>query len=132
MTNVLRSPIESVMEYINKNETRVGVFYSIKNKVYADSVPVRQGESGGGFVNHGLHWSMWDSLSKAMNIPYSIDYDHFARGRVIFDQKDHKYIVYIDKKLNNSTDLSKIEKEFKLQPGGYKIEFDQHYTSKAK
>jgi len=123
--------VESLMKKHRLVEANVGVFYYIFNKLYSDDVSVRDGDTYGGFVNYGSHYDFWRELSRTSRMFSDAAYDSFPRGRVIFDKNQNKYIIYIDKKLDNPTVIDKIADKFGLRSGSYIVNSeDEHYVSR--
>ena len=77
-------------------ESRVGAFYFIGNKIISNSVPLKDGDTYGDFTNYSSHWDLWKSLVREYPEYKYFDYDYYPRGRVVFDRKRWKYILYID------------------------------------
>lgn len=111
------------------NEARVGAFYFIGNKIISNDADVRDAESYGDFVNYSSHWDLWNAFVKAYPEYDELDYDYFPRGRVIFDRGQHKYILYIDPKLNSSKYINKIKSRYGLSSGAFRLGDDEHYSS---
>ena len=110
-------------------ESRVGAFYFIGNKIISNSVPLKDGDTYGDFTNYSSHWDLWKSLVREYPEYKYFDYDYYPRGRVVFDRKRWKYILYIDPKLNSPKYLDKIESAYGLRKGSYEIGKDEHYQS---
>lgn len=125
--------VESIVKILRENrllnESKVGAFYFIGNKIISNDTDLRNGEEYGGFVNYSSHWDLWSAFLKEYPEYKSLDYDYFPRGRVIFDKKKWKYILYLDDKLKSPKYLDKIERQYNLRKGSYEIGKDEHYQS---
>lgn len=125
--------INSIVKKLYENkkllESKVGAFYFIGNKIISNDIDVRDGEEYGDYVNYSSHWDLWRAFLKEYPEYKYLDYDYFPRGRVIFDKKNWKYILYIDNKLNTPKYLDKIESQYRLRKGTYEIGKDEHYDS---
>lgn len=112
------------------DEAHVGVFYYIHGDVYADSSSIRNADQYGGFVNYGSHYDFWEDELTDYILPgeRSHDYAYYPRGRVVFSQELHKYILYIDEILANPPIIQKIADEFGLSNGSFYVDTDdEHY-----
>ena len=121
--------VKKLFENKRLDESRVGAFYFIGNKIVSNDADMRDGESYGGYVNYSSHWDLWSAFLKEYPEYEFLDYDYFPRGRVIFDRNKWKYILYIDPKLNNPKYLNKIESQYHLNKDAYEIGKDEHYQS---
>lgn len=114
------------------NESKVGAFFIVNGDILSNEVDVRDGESYGDFVNYSSHWDLWRAAQKYYPVLRKIEYDTFPRGRVVYNSKIKKYIIYIDPKLNNEIDIDLIADRFNLRVGSYIIDdSDEHYQSSS-
>lgn len=125
-----KEQIRKITDNIRLQESRVGVFYYVLKNVLSDDVPVRDGDPYGDFVNYSSHWDLWKELQKTYKSFQRMEYNTFPRGRVVFNKKSYKYIIYLDKKLNTPEIISKIVEQYKLSSGSYIVnDEDEHYKS---
>ena len=121
--------VKRLFENHRLDEGKVGAFYFLGDHILSNAADVRDAEEYGGFVNYSSHWDLWSAfLRKYPDYKY-LDYDYFPRGRIVFDKNIHKYILYIDPKLNSRKYLDKIEDEFGLTRSSYVFGEDEHYRS---
>lgn len=114
------------------NESKVGAFFIVNGDILSNEVDVRDGESYGDFVNYSSHWDLWRAAQRYYPALKNIEYDTFPRGRVVYNSKTRKYIIYIDPKLNNEIDIDLIADRFDLRAGSYVIDdSDEHYQSSS-
>lgn len=125
----MREIVSRLFENKRLHEARVGAFYFIGNKIITNDIDVRNGESYGGYVNYSSHWDLWRAFLREYPEYKGLNYDYFPRGRVVFDGNTHKYILYIDPKLNSDKYLSKIKSHYRLASGSYVLGDDEHYSS---
>lgn len=114
------------------NESKVGAFFIVNGDILSNEVDVRDGESYGDFVNYSSHWDLWRAAQRYYPVLRKIEYDTFPRGRVVYNSKIKKYIIYIDPKLNNEIDIDLIADRFDLRVGSYIVDdSDEHYQSSS-
>lgn len=122
--------VKRLMENRNLNESKVGAFFIVNGDILSNEIDVRDGESYGDFVNYSSHWDLWRAAQRQYPDLKSIEYDTFPRGRVVYNKATHKYIIYLDSKLNNEIDIELITDRFDLKSGSYIIDDqDEHYVS---
>lgn len=107
------------------NDSFVGPFFFIDNKIIALKVDISKGERIGNFINHPK--SHFEFFKDIMNDPRD-DYGHYPRGRVVYDCMTKQFIIYIDKCLNNKKTKELILSEFKLEKGKCVFRNDSHYA----
>ena len=107
------------------NDSFVGPFFFIDNKIIALKVDISKGERIGNFINHPK--SHFEFFKDIMNDPRD-DYGHYPRGRVVYDCMTNQFIIYIDKCLNNKKTKELILSEFKLEKRKCVFRNDSHYT----
>jgi len=108
---------------------QVGIIYVIKSNVYIEGLPLRQAEEMGDFIGHpGTHYAFWGKLQKTYPGLSTFDYVMFPRGRVLYNKKTRKFILYLDKDIiKNKKVVSKIMSDMSLPYENTKIEVDEHY-----
>lgn len=123
----------SIAEIVkNLHESKIGAFYIVNGDILSNETDVRNGEEYGDFINYSSHWDLWRAAQKYYPILKKVEYDTFPRGRVVYHKATHKYIIYLDPKLNNVLDLELIIDRFSLRDGTYVVDDkDEHYQSSA-
>lgn len=124
--------VQSILRKIRENrlrESKVGAFYFIGNHIVSNNIDMRDGDSYGDYVNYSSHWDLWKSFLRVYPEYKYLDYDYFPRGRVVFDKKNWKYVLYIDDKIKSKEYLDKIETHYNLSKGSYEFGNDEHYQS---
>lgn len=125
----MKEIVDRLMENRRLSESRVGAFYFIGNKIISNDKDVREADSYGGYVNYSSHWDLWRAFLREYPEYDFFDYDYFPRGRVVFDSNKHKYVLYIDPKLNSPKYLDKIKSRYHLTSGSFIFGDDEHYVS---
>ena len=109
-------------------ESRVGVWWFWKGKVFDYSAPLSGAEKIGGFANGPLcHVDAWPDLQKAIPELADYDYSDIPRGRVI--ARDYaQFILYASKELiKNKAAVSAICARFNLDESVTDLCSDEHY-----
>lgn len=112
------------------HESKVGAFYIIGGKIASNDVPVRDGESYGDFVNYSSHWDLWKAIQRVHPELRKYDYADFPRGRIVYNKKENKYIMYLDPKLKKTEYINLIKSRYNLRAGSYHFGNDEHYSSR--
>ena len=125
----------------------VGIVWGVRDRVgplllVTDCTPLAEAEPYGDFLTHpgGHHdvWEGWRRLGPAglarQGLPPLIawhEYEHFPRGRVVFDTTMRRFILYADRKLQAPGVLREVLRVFGLGPARCVVRPDPHYrTSK--
>ncbi len=79
------------------------------------------------------HADFWRELGKSGRnaIASTTEYDDHPRGRVVFDTKSNKSVIYIDDRLKANVYIKKILTEYMINCNSYIIRLDEHYRMKA-
>ena len=114
-------------KYLNgcADESLVGPFFYINNKLHSHSVLLSDSDYDGRFYNDPIsHFDFFNTLG------INGDYGNYPRGRVIFDSLRHVFIVYLDKSLKAPEIKQQIKETYKLDENLVKVvfRFDSHYT----
>jgi hypothetical protein len=79
------------------SSSQVGIFFYLDGKLFIDATPIEQAEECVGFVNHALgHEAYWAQLQRTGQVPADQEYQDCQRGRVVFNRKDDRFILYVD------------------------------------
>jgi hypothetical protein len=115
---------------MKKQENRsVGIFFVINNKVIANLESISILQPLNGFYDAELGHSEWFEETLFAKYPQFEQYIEIPRGRVVYEIKKNKFIVYLDKKLNNEQIQKKIMKSFGLTAQNTLFRRDAHYTT---
>ena len=103
----------------------IGLFFYVKGKLLAYKVILEKAEVYGDFLTCPVsHDAVW---RKRIGTKFPVDFDYFPRGRVVYNTREEKYVIYIDKCLDTTEHIAKIVEAFGLADHEYVVEFDEHY-----
>jgi len=107
---------------------KVGIFWFVDSAIISDTKTVTEADTYGDFKNYGEHYKFWETtvkrlLSKLRNT----EYEDYPRGRVVYNYKEKKFIIYIDKKLDKDSYKKEIKNNFNITNYEQAFEFDSHY-----
>ena len=112
----------------------VGIFFVIKNELFIESTPLSLAEPyGDDFLIHpGDHAHFWKEVIRVKEALSGSPYDYFPRGRVLFNVKEGRYWVYVDKcTLRDSKMVAEIFSRFRLPEEETEVRLDSHYQCHA-
>lgn len=106
----------------------VGLFFYINGTLLKESNPISEAETYGDFkVGKRSHYDVWDE--KYYN-KYQRPYDYYPRGRVAYNFKENKYILYADKCIAEKG-IREIMRAFDIESVNIEIDrTDSHYVCK--
>lgn len=123
----------------------VGIVWAISDGndpplLAADLTPLAEAEAYGEFLTHprGHHkvWEGWRRLGPAglarRGLPALIawhEYEHFPRGRVVFDTTTGRFTLYADRRLQAPAVLPQALRAFGLDPARCAVRSDPHYRT---
>ena len=117
---------------LSEGVPQVGIIYVVKNHIFIDSTPVDSSllfiNKGKDFINHeNDHFRYWNSILSIDHALKNFDYADFPRGRVIYNVKLKKFLLYLDKCImSKKLIINKIISLMNL-PISTKISTDEHY-----
>ena len=111
----------------------IGIFWIYKSTIYFKSVPVDKVDPIDGFVDSDFaHYEVWDEIFSQNKDFYLYEYEDIPRGRIVYDLKNKRYIVYTNSKIINSQEAKKLIREaFHLQNEQISFRFDAHYVTRG-
>ena len=123
----------------------VGIFWGIPESrsswtLLIDSTSLEEAEPYGDFLTHPRgHYEMWEQWKERHVVPpvgksvlQAIDgheYEDFPRGRIVYEVKSKRFIVYADQRLQQKSIVAEIANKFGLMPGAFVVRSDAHYRS---
>ncbi len=85
---------------------------------------------------HQEVWDRWSEMSprelKALDIPLHVKtqaYDHWPRGRVVYEMRQSRFIIYADRRLHERHVIKRIKIVFGLQASSVLVRTDDHYRT---
>ena len=132
---------------MNGSTATVGIVWGVpdgngQDRLVIDSTSLAEAESYGDFLTHprGHYetWEGWRQLGPAglvrRGLPTIIawhEYEYFPRGRVVFNTRSGRFILYADGKLRRPATLPRVLGMFNLDPTRCDVRSDPHYCSGA-
>ena len=122
----------------------VGIVWGVSDKgrlqLVTDLTPLAEAEPYGEFLTHPRgHYDVWEgwrrlgpaALAKR-GLPDAIawnEYEHFPRGRVVFNIETKRFTLYVDRRLQGPPALDQILGAFGLDPVHCDVRSDPHYRA---
>lgn len=124
----------------------VGIYWAIRDSarggivLVTDRTPLARAEPYGDCLTHSIgHYEYWEYLRRYgkewlahRGLPLAIkadEYEEWPRGRIVYDAADHRFVIYVDRKLQSTEIVGRIAAAFDIPPGAYVCAFDSHYQS---
>lgn len=114
----------------DNREPRVGIFWLLGDgRPIIDSAPLSKAERYGDALTHPRsHIDTWQELQSRGLVDAVTEYEELPRGRVAFDAKARKFILYADRCiLAKSKIVQEIISEMNLPPDSTEVATDSHY-----
>lgn len=104
----------------------VGPFFYINNRLRGKRMKITCGRYEDKYINHPLgHYELF----KSINLDEDDDYGHYPRGRVIYNNMNNEFYIYVDKSLYGNEEIIKeIKKYYNLSGSNVRVRKDEHYT----
>ena len=125
----------------------VGIVWGVQDgtgplQLVIDRKPLAEAEIYGDFLTHpcGHHevWQGWRRLSPAglarCGLPVLIawhEYEHFPRGRAVFDISTGRFTLHADRRLQVRAVLPQVLRAFGLDPARCAVRSDPHYRTRG-
>lgn len=119
-------------------EPSVGIFWRVGDRLLVERTPLAQAEPYGDCLTHpGGHyerWELWQGLGPKRlhteGFPSQIafsEYDHWPRGRVVYERLAGQFIIYADRRLQQPDIVRQLRAAFGLPEALSVIRGDPHY-----
>src|SRR4051794_16496195 len=81
-----------------EQSSMVGIFWWFRGRVILDASPLSEAEPYGDcFTHRKSHIAYWTEQQRLGAAPMDIEYEEPPRGRVVFDRKTERFIMYADR-----------------------------------
>ena len=123
----------------------VGIVWGVRDgagplQLVTDRTPLAEAEPYGDCLTHRRgHYEVWEAWRRLgpvdlarRGLPTLIawhEYEHFPRGRVVFDAGRNRFIIYADRRLQVPAILHRILDAFGLDPAHCDVRADPHYRA---
>jgi hypothetical protein len=123
----------------------VGIFSGIPSSrgswtILVDSTSLAGAEPYGDFLTHPYgHYEVWSNWQRPRRAPTTDslvinairehEYEHFPRGRIVYHAKARLFIVYADRRLQQTRTIVAIATKFGLSPGSFIVRTGEHCRS---
>jgi hypothetical protein len=116
----------------------VGIFWRIGNRLLASGCALDDAEAADDWLDypggHAEHWDRWQSAGagwlRRNAFPIAImatEYDEHPRGRIVYDRRACKFLLYADRRLQSAEVLVEIKTVFGLLAEQVEVLGDPHY-----
>ncbi len=128
-------------------ESCVGIVWGVCDAggpllLVTDRTSLAEAERYGNFLTHpGGHYDVWERWRRLgltglarRSLPAAIvwhEYEHFPRGRVVFDTTTDRFTLYADRKLQAPATLPRVLHVFGLDSTRCAVRSDPHYRTGA-
>jgi len=120
------------------NVPSVGIFWKIRNVLVIDRSSLEQAEPYGDCLTHAAghyeRWEEWQRLGatglQRLGYPVEIattEYDDWPRGRLVHEVPRARFVLYADRRIQNSPAISALIGAFALGGQTVVVESDSHY-----
>ena len=117
---------------------KVGIFWFVGSKMVASGCGLEAAEVADDWLDypggHAEHWDEWRAAGSAWlkynGMPVEIlssEYDEHPRGRIVYDRRKRRFLLYADRRLQTSGRLAEICGTFALPDGAVDVLSDPHY-----
>lgn len=109
---------------------KVGIFWVYDGLVLASSVGLENADQSGSFFDSPEnHVDVWPRIQRQRAELNGLEYFSVPRGRVVFNQDERRFTVYLDKVLMTPDIQEQIRVAFSLPEAETRFERDAHYTT---
>jgi hypothetical protein len=123
-------PLIVPAETMNGN---VGIFWVHEGTVLPRPIAIANAECSGDYVDSSEgHVDVWENVNGfADQFPELAgrDYETVPRGRVLYNRKDKRFVIYLDECLNHPATQTKLKNAFGLIKYDCVFKTDPHYVT---
>ena len=115
------------------NPPQIGIFWTVDDEVLVKSISVHDAtEVEGKRDSDDSHQDVWEQICLSRKNLRAFSYDHFPRGRVIYDAAEDRFHLYGDKCILKREDLvNRIIESMTLSNGKTDAISDIHYRCRS-
>ncbi|MBZ9815759.1 hypothetical protein [Mesorhizobium sp. CA7] len=122
---------------------KIGFFWVVRGQagtaaILAQAIDLAEGEIYGPSIVHpGGHFDFWSTMQslgpKWLSVQklsvelLSTEYEDWPRGRVSFSLESNRFILFVDPRLRNSSQIAMIRKRFCVPENLFDVRSDSHY-----
>ena len=114
---------------------KIGIFWVYQDTVLARPIALEDGDAFEGWIDSPEgHVHVWDEVNAFSDRFPELagrDYEEVPRGRVLYDQTEGVFVVYVYDGLLNPKSQAAIRKAFGLTKKNCRFEMDDHYSMDA-
>ena len=106
---------------------KTGIFWFVRGEMIADRYDYDTKDfSQKDFIDYPYsHFDRWDELSRN-RFTYA-DFATYPRGRLLFDVKRGKYLLYLDHCIT-AQEIKQLVVFFELEKEPYELSYEEHYS----
>jgi len=109
-------------------ESRVGIFWLVRNKLLFDTTPLNEVEPYGDHLTHPRsHIDVWEQFQRLGQAPRESEYEEYPRGRVMYHPATGTSLLLADKCILDRKDLVAQIKDALHLLTNTKLGTDPHY-----
>jgi hypothetical protein len=116
----------------------VGIFWRVNGVLVVDLSTLDEAEPYGDCITHATGhydcWEHWQTLGAtrlaALGHPdciVSTEYDHWPRGRVVYETPTRRFVLYADRRLQKPEVIDALKTAFGLNGAEVIVRSDSHY-----
>jgi hypothetical protein len=112
-----------------EQSSMVGIFWWFRGRLILDASPLSEAEPYGDCLTHRKsHIDYWTKQQHFGAAPKDIEYEEPPRGRVVFDRKTERFMIYADRCiLAKKAVVKQIKKAMHLPSEGTDVRTDDHH-----
>lgn len=120
---------------MKKQTGKIGIFWVYQGIVLARPIEIIEGETQGDFIDSSdshLHvWGDPDGFSRDYPELAEMPYEAIPRGRVLYEEIEDRFVIYLDEYLMNNEDEVALKEAFELTEKDCVFRSDPHYCTDA-
>jgi len=108
---------------------KIGIFWIYKNQIFFKTQKLKNIKVVNGFKDSDLsHYQVWDEIKNKHPKLYLFEYEDIPRGRIVYNIKENKFIIYCNENiLHDGLSKKIILENFDLLKEQVVFKKDEHY-----